>query len=171
MAETMTEFRIEIEGEWTAREMHQELEALTFFHDAYYLASQLYSSGRTAGGIIIPGIGSDKSEIVTALSGVISAEISPDLIFVSAGQGVELQVLRVRYASPGFQDFLGIAKVVQEVLNFIKGLIKIGQERRKGELELEEYQQKITKMKLENLSSFLRTLRDNGVSDEQIKNI
>jgi hypothetical protein len=162
----MTEFRIEIDGDWTAREMHEQLEALTFFHDAFYLASQLYSIGRTAGGIIIPGTPRvDTKEVISALA----SEVEQELLFRFAGDGVELRVARIYYASPGVQDFLGIAKVVQEVLQFIRGLITIGQEKRKSELALEEYKQKIMKMKLENLSSFLRTLRENGVPDDQIK--
>jgi hypothetical protein len=163
MQENLSEFRIKIDGKWSSRDMSAELTALTFFHDAFYLASELYPS-RTSGGIVIPTGG---APIRSALAGTIESA----LVEKYAGSGVQLQISEIQYGSPGFQDFLGIAKIVQEVLNFVRGLISIGHETEKGKLELQEYEQKILKMKLDNLASFLRTLRDNGVSEDEVKSI
>src|SRR5947209_1380232 len=45
MAENLLEFRLEIDRTWSAREFYRELEALSFFHNAFYLSSLLYEPG------------------------------------------------------------------------------------------------------------------------------
>jgi hypothetical protein len=90
--------------------------------------------------------------------------------------GTRLSISEIRYGSPGFQDFFGIAKVVEELLKFINGLIRIGIELQreklnieKQKLDIEMQRETIVKMRIDNADSLLRTLRDNGFSESNIQ--
>jgi hypothetical protein len=200
MAEQLSIFRIQIDGEWTATEMSREIEAINYIHNMFFLGSALYGASSVKSSEF--QVYSPKDSIVAELGTIRQnhwTSWSPFRLYVSESSEREdaeqrnnteldllvkelsdtrLSVSQIRYGSPGFQDFFGIAKVVREVLAFINGLIKIGIEFRMAKLDLENKQQEIEarkqmvlKLKLDNLTSFLKTLRDNGIGDREIERV
>lgn len=85
--------------------------------------------------------------------------------------GAELRIERIEYGSKGFQDFLGIAKVVQEILKFVNGLMKIGHDLELSRLEVEIKKQELIKRKIDNFQLITKIFRENGLQDEEMKEI
>jgi hypothetical protein len=169
MSETLSSFRIEIDGSWTARDMYREIEAITFFHDAFYLVGKLYEVNNLRNSKELSEdelYAADKKylDIVEALA---QPQIPVRLVGEFAGSDSELKVRRIEYGSPGFQDFLGVGKIVRELLRFIRDMFQIKHEIEKQKLDNEKRQEQIRKMKIKNLGSILKILKDNGVGVEQ----
>ncbi|NDU99947.1 hypothetical protein [Pseudoroseicyclus tamaricis] len=65
-----------------------------------------------------------------------------------------LQVIRIKYSSPGFTDLAGIAAVVRELRELIQFIIKLWVERKDRELDRKQRDIEIASLKLEFLQKF-----------------
>jgi hypothetical protein len=165
MPENWTSFRVSIDGEWTAAEMAAEIEAVSYIHDFMYFSSLLYDSK-------LEPLGFRRYFFLAATNRISFREFPTLFPLPETGH---MQVTEVQYGSPGFQDFLGIGKVVSELLSFVRDVIKIADDRKELEAELrmkrlegDKKQQDIRAQELKNVRTLLKVLKDAGYSEAEI---
>jgi hypothetical protein len=82
-----------------------------------------------------------------------------------------LDIRRIRYASPGSADLVGIGAVVGHVKEFVLRLIERRDFRRQRELSDEKAELENERIRVENARSFVALAREVGYSDSEFRQI
>ena len=165
--------RIKIDGKWSSTDFSTLFENLTFLYQIFieidslnYTNIQLYDevaksslsenivnyNGSLYRRLRFPDIyENDKRVQVARIGFVVPREPNyfPDL-----------EILKIKYSSPGFSDFAGLGKIIEQIFEFIKYYLP----NKKVELELEEREQDILYKKIKNLEAL-------GYSQKEIRKL
>jgi hypothetical protein len=86
-------------------------------------------------------------------------------------QRIPLQIERIEYASPGFQDLTGAGKVFGEFRKMVDRLIFLGKDYRKKEIENELLEQELLGRKIDNVSKVIEVCTKMGMSNGEIRQV
>jgi hypothetical protein len=81
----------------------------------------------------------------------------------------KLEIIRIEYGSPGFQDFLGVGTIVGHIKDFIIAIIEHRAMRERRNLENERIRQEIRRLQLENAREFIRLATEIGIPYAKLK--
>ena len=81
----------------------------------------------------------------------------------------QLEVLQVKYSSPGVVDLVGLGVVVGHIKEFILKTIEIAVESEKRKLENQLKEEEIQKKRIENAFEYLKLLKECGYTQDEIK--
>jgi hypothetical protein len=83
----------------------------------------------------------------------------------------QFEIVRVQYASPGVVDLVGLGAVVGHIKELAIKTIEFGTTRRQRELENEQREEEIRKLKLENAFEYVKLLKECGYEKDEIKSL
>jgi hypothetical protein len=167
MANFEAAIRVEIGGRWLAQEFAFELQILSHLHDVFQVLDEAeFKTGEDISGKY-------RKDLFLALVGYplppregIAGKGEPFLFPV-----VPLQVAAIRYESPGFQDFFGVAKSLKEVFRFVETLVHLGRDLERKDLQNEKLRQEIAEKKLKNVERVIKVCRQIKMSDDEIREV
>ncbi|MEP6262824.1 MAG: hypothetical protein ABJ092_14705 [Gillisia sp.] len=165
--------RIKIDQRWSSADFSNLFESLTFLYQIFieidsldFMNVQLYNTVAK----------SSISENLSNINGLLYRRLRYSDIFENE-QRVEaakfgfvvprereyfpdLEITKIKYSSPGFSDFVGLGKIIEQIFEFIKYYLP----NKMGELELEEREQDILYKKIKNLEEL-------GYSKKEIRKL
>lgn len=144
---------IGIDGNWSAKEMGEELSALAFVYDLHRAIDHAEHSSDALNFYLVLVYG------------------PPRDVWFYPIPGEPLDITSVHFASPGTQTFRGVAKTIDKVREWLEFFLHYDYVTQKNELDLEKRRQEIEAMRIKNFQATMNALKVAGFTKRQMHEI